>query len=302
MISPINTLLRVALILIGLMAGPGKSRGDAGAAPPARRPTLESWFGTTPQIDGVIASGEWADATEIRGVRDWTPEFSKVTDDSDLALRGWVKHDAEWLYFGFEVIDDVLYGIDTDRWLPKENLKAHELSREGFPWFGDEMEILLNASNTWKGDEDVEGNGTSWQMVCNLTKSRLAGIGKGGLLEGEPRSSEKAWSTYQAWIKEGSQKAAARAKPDGRGYVIEWAVRFNPCVEIAPGTFYSPALGKKEVGLNLAVGDLDKPEKGAGNFGNFHHEQWWAGAPHTRTHKNNFGTLRLMGSDKKPDF
>ena len=164
------------------------------------------------------------------------------------------------------------------------------------------MEILLNASNTWKGDEDVEGNGASWQMVCNLTKSRLAGIGKGGLLEGEPRSSEKAWSTYQAWIKEGSQKAAARAKPGGRGYVIEWAVRFNPCVEIAPGTFYSPALGKKEVGLNLAVGDLDKREKGAGNFGNFHHEQWWAGAPHTRTHKNNFGTLRLMGSDKKPDF
>lgn len=26
---------------------------------------------------------------------------------------------------------------------------------------------------------------------------------------------------------EGAQKAAAKPKPDGHGYVIEWAVRFN---------------------------------------------------------------------------
>src|SRR5258708_17297824 len=94
---------------------------------------------------------------------------------------------------------------------------------------------------------------------------------------------------------EGAQKAEAKRKPDGHGYVMEWAVRFDPCLEIATGTFYSPTLGRKEVGLNLALGDLDTQEKGNGNFGNFHHEQWWAGAPHTRTHKNNFGTLRLMG-------
>ena len=273
---------------------------DERITPELRRPTLQSWFGSPPQIDGVITPGEWDDATEIRGVRDWTAEFSRVTEDADLALKGWVKHDAEWVYFGFEVTDDLLYGIETERWLPIENPRAHELSREGFPWFGDEMEILLNASNTWKDDEDVEGNGASWQMVCNLTKSRLGGIGKGGLLEGEPRTDEKAWHRYQRWIMEGDQKAAAKPIPDGRGYVIEWAVRFNPCVEIAPGTFYSPTLGRRDVGLNLAVGDLDTPEKGKGNFGDFHHEQWWAGAPHTRTRKNNFGTLRLMGDERKP--
>jgi SSS family solute:Na+ symporter len=269
------------------------------AAVPMRKPTVSSWFGTIPRIDGVLSPGEWTDAEEIRGVWDWTAEFAPVTSNSDLALRGWVKHDNAWLYFAFEITDDVLYGIDTERWLPKENPKAHELTRDGYPWFGDEMELLLNASNKWKGDEDVSGDGSSWQMVCNLTKSRLEGEGKGGLLEGEPRTNEAAWNQYQRWILRGEQRAVAKAKPGGHGYVIEWAVRFNPCVEIEPGKFYSPSLGIKEVGLNIALGDLDLPEDGKGNFGNFHHEQWWAGAPHTRTHKSNFGTLRLMGSTRR---
>jgi SSS family solute:Na+ symporter len=162
------------------------------------------------------------------------------------------------------------------------------------------MELLLNALNTWTGDEDVSGDASSWQMVCNLTKSRLGGIGQGGLLEGEPRTSQTAWNNYQNWILEGAQRAAAKPKPGGHGYIIEWAVRFEHCVEIQPGKFYSPALGQTDVGLNIALGDLDTPEAGRGNFGNFRHEQWWAGAPHTRTHKNNFGTLRLMGEKQKP--
>jgi len=28
------------------------------------------------------------------------------------------------------------------------NPKAHEMTQEGFPWFGDEMELLMNGSNT----------------------------------------------------------------------------------------------------------------------------------------------------------
>ena len=59
-----------------------------------------------------------------------------------------------------------------------------------------------------------------FQMVCNSYKSRLRGIGNhletefnlvhnvsfslfsgaGGLLEGEPRSSDAAWNLYQQWI------------------------------------------------------------------------------------------------------
>jgi len=272
--------------------------GDGRVVP--RKPSLRSWFGSTPHIDGVLSPGEWADAEEIRGVGNWTAEFLPVTDSADLSLRGWVKHDAEWLYFAFDITDDVLYGIDTERWLPKENPKAHELSRDGFPWFGDEMEILLNAPNTWRGDESAEGDGASWQMVCNLTKSRLGGVGVGGLLEGEPRTSAVAWETYQRWIKDGAQKAVVQRKAAGKGYIIEWAVRFNPCIELAPGRFYSTQLGEVAVGLNIALGDLDTPGQGAGQFGNFHHEQWWAGALHTRTQKNNFGTLRLMGRQTKP--
>lgn len=260
---------------------------------------MNSWFGSSPVLDGVLGHGEWSDATEFRGVQDWVSEFSPVRDDHDLSLRGWVKHDDQWLYFAFDVTDDRLYGIDTGRWLPKENPQAHELSREGFPWFGDEIEILLNGSNRWRGDESAEGSGASWQMVCNLTKSRLGGLGVGGLLEGEPRSELSAWNTYRNWIETGAQRAVAKPKPDGRGYVIEWAIRFDPCVELSPGRHYSPDNGVVGVGLNLAVGDLDRPEDGAGNFGNFHHEQWWAGAPHTRTQKNNFGTLRLMGRQRK---
>ena len=189
---------------------------------------VEAFPGKTPVLDGVISPGEWEDATRFTGVEGWRPQFLPVQDGSDLSLRGYVKHDGKRLYFAFDVTDDVLYGIDTPRWLPGNNPKAHELTREGFPWFGDEIEVLINASNHWVGNEDSAGNGSSWQMVCNLTKSRKGGVGTGGLLEGEPRRDARAWETYQGWIQSGAQECAARPKPGGKGYVIEWAVNFDP--------------------------------------------------------------------------
>ena len=175
--------------------------------------TLRAYPGSTPKVDGVLSPGEYADASAFTGVLDWTPQFSKTTDPKDLSLKGWVKHDGKRLYFAFEIEDDVLYGIDTPRWLPEENAKAHELSREGFPWFGDEMEILLNPSYKWVSNESVSGDGRSWQMVCNLTKSRKGGVGVGGILEGEPRRELKAWETYQRWIETGAQECSARVVP-----------------------------------------------------------------------------------------
>jgi SSS family solute:Na+ symporter len=243
-----------------------------------------------------LSRGEWDDATSFCGVSEWIPQFSPTYDDRDLSLRGWVKHDGRRLYFAFEIRDDVLYGIDTERWLPNENPKAHELTREGFPWFGDEMEILINASYKWSGNEGAAGNGSSWQMVCNLTKSRLLGVGKGrgGLLEGEPRRDESAWNTYQKWITSGAMQAVAKvadAKSKPRRYVIEWAIDFDPCLEVEPGKFYSTSMGDRPMGLNIALGDLDEKERGKGNFGNFHHEDWWTGAKGTRTQLRQFGTL-----------
>jgi SSS family solute:Na+ symporter len=256
--------------------------------------TQKAYLGTTPKLDGVISPGEYDDATRFLGVRHWTHTFTPTTDPRDLALVGYVKHDNERLYFAFDVTDDILYGIDTPRWIPTGFPKVHELTPEGFPWFGDEMELLIGADNSVPRGENAEGNGRSWQMVCNLTKSRLGGIGVGGLLEGEPRSSDSAWKTYQKWILEGAQKAAAKRKPEGHGYVIEWAVRFNPCLEMAPGKFYAADMADTPMGLNIALGDLDEPEKGDGNFANFHHEDWFAGDKDTRTQKRQWGTLWMM--------
>jgi SSS family solute:Na+ symporter len=261
--------------------------------------SLEAWPGRTPRVDGVLSRGEWEDATRFTGVLDWSHTFTPTTDPNDLALVGYVKHDGRRLYFAFDITDDVLYGIDTRRWLPRENAQAHELTPKGYPWFGDEMELLINASNKWHADEGASGDGSSWQMVCNLTKSRKGGIGAGGLLEGEPRSKPAAWATYQRWILTGAQQAAAKTKPGGKGYVIEWAVSFDPCLEIEPGRFYSTALGDRAMGLNIALGDLDEPEKGAGNFGNFHHEDWFAGHPKRRTQLREWGTLWIR-TGKRP--
>lgn len=255
---------------------------------------LKAFRGKTPVLDGVLSPGEWNDATMLEGTKGWTPQFSPTTDTKDLSLKAWVKYDDERLYFAFEVTDDVLYGIDTERWLPKKNPKAHELSRDGWPWFGDEMELLINASNHWEGDEDARGDGQSWQMVCNLTKSRLGGIGAGGLLEGEPRAKEYAWNHYQQWIKSGAMQAVAKRKPEGKGYIIEWSIAFNPCLEVAPGQFFKPGGKEMVMGLNIAVGDLDEKARGEGNFGNFHHEDWFAGEKDKRTHVRQWGTLRLM--------
>lgn len=255
--------------------------------------TMTCYRGATPTLDGVIAEGEWADATPITGVKDWTPQFSPTTDDADLSLRGWVKHDGERLWFAFDITDDILYGIDTERWLPPQNAKAHELTREGYPWFGDEMEILINARYEWSTEDkqNCAGDGSSWQMVCNLTKSRLGGIGVGGLMEGEPRSKESAWNNYQKWILDHSMEAVARVKPGGEGYVIEWCIKPNPCLEVKPGVFWSPALGAVKMGLNIALGDLDRFADGEGNWGHFHHEDWWTGEANKRTWLKQFGTL-----------
>jgi SSS family solute:Na+ symporter len=259
--------------------------------------TLEAYLGSTPKLDGILSPGEYADATEFGGVDGWKPQFAPVTDPKDLSVRAWVKHDDKRLYFAFDVTDDVLYGIDTPRWLPKNNPKAHELTREGFPWFGDEIEVLINGTKRWSGEEDAAGNGESWQMVCNLTKSRKGGIGVGGLLEGEPRRFQGAWDRYGKWIASDAQECVAKQRPGG--YVIEWAINFNPCLEIWPGIFYNPALGEKKMGLNILIGDLDRDEFGSDNPYGFHHENSWSGSKDTRTHLREFGTL-IVKPGKKP--
>jgi SSS family solute:Na+ symporter len=62
--------------------------------------------------------------------------------------------------------------------------------------------------------------------------------------------------------------------------------------------FWSADLPKTQMGLNLTVGDLDFPESGNNNWGNFHHENWWAGEKDKRTWLKQWGTMTLYGGYK----
>lgn len=101
-----------------------------------------------------------------------------------------------WQWFGFRVVDDVHFG---GSWAPAGNAAANNLTAQGWPWFGDEMELLVDArpsatAGAGAGGSNVVGNASQWQMVCNTVKSRLGGWGVGGLMEGEPRNDGgKAW-------------------------------------------------------------------------------------------------------------
>lgn len=254
--------------------------------------TLAIYRGTTPDIDGKLSPGEWDDATSVT-TAGWTPSFNPVDSTEDLSAVFWLKHDGKDFYLAARIVDDIAYGIDTPRWLPDENALAHELSREGYPWFGDGIEWLMNPRYEWSRDpgQDVDGTGGSWQMVVNATKGWKEGVGRGGLLQGEPRALESAWYTYTEWLENGAMRAAVAVFPEANAWTIEWHVQADPCLEVRPGVFWNPEMGITLMGLNLAVQDLDQKARGKGNFGNLNHEQWWAGTPEGRTNLREFGTL-----------
>ena len=198
------------------------------------------------------------------------------------------------------------------------------LNQTGWPWFGDEMEILLNAAGKLEGNSttgtEVIGNETQWQMVTNLMKSRLGGVGVGGLLEGEPRSSEYAWDNYQRWIEKGSMRSAAKPRKGGKGYVIEvllvllvlllvlllllpltltlsllqWAIDFE-LMQISKGNPYHPSMPDTHMGVNIALGDVDTVALGDKRFG-IRHENWFSGDKRNRTHLAQFGSLTMVHS------
>ncbi len=265
---------------------------------------MDVYKGSTPTLDGELSPGEWDDAVSFTHHMEWTPQFNRVSDLKDLSLTGYAKHDGKNLYFAFDVTDDVIYGIDTERWLPDENPKAHDFSRESFPWFGDGIELLINPSYQWaqKDQEYNSGSGKSWQMVCNTTKSLKGGIGKGGLIQGEERSMPKSWKNYTKWIKQGAQDAVVKIKSNGKGYVIEWKIEANPCLEVEDRKFWDPSMGEVKMGLNIGVQDLDEKHKGEGNFGNFNHEDWWAGEKDKRTWLKQWGTMTVHPGPKPTEI
>ena len=125
------------------------------------------------------------------------------------------------------------------------------------------------------------------EMVANLLKSEQGGWGVGGVLPGEPRQSTEAQDTYRKWVTSGAQVAAVKGEKsdvlagNGTGqYIVEWAVRFDPCLVLPDGTFYNASTNRNTtIGFNLALGDLDTFEQGDGTFGHFHHETWLSAPP-----------------------
>ncbi|MFC2098250.1 hypothetical protein ACFLSP_00760 [Bacteroidota bacterium] len=260
--------------------------------------TLRAYKGSTPVLDGIISEDEYSDAFYFTGTSDWLSDGSHTTSsiESDLSVKGWIKHDGEYLYFAFDVMDDVIYGIDIDRWVHSNNPYANELTYDkGWSWFGDGMEIMMNSTYEWDDTTSSVGDATSWQVICSTHKSTLGGLDHAGLLEGEPRN-EYAWTNYKNWIVNGHMKAAVRIKPksEGRGYVIEWQIDPSVCMHNSAGE----SIDLKEetrVGINLEFQDLDEKEKGEGNWSNMNHIDFLAKVPpYRKTVLKSFATLLIV--------
>jgi len=267
---------------------------------------LKAYRGIAPVLDGIISPWEYEDATLFTGTRDWFREFSANYDNLDLSVKAWVKHDGKNLYFAFDVTDDVIYGIDIPRWLPDDNPLVHDFTvGNSWPWFGDGIELFLNPENTWDNskDENTKGNGLSWTMVCSTHKSYANGLKAGGIIEGEPRN-DYSWTNYREWMKKGAMQVAFRVKSkgEGKGYIIEWKIASDPCLEISEGKYWSPDLGIVRMGLNIEIQDLDEKERGKGNFANMHHVDVWAQDPVIKGKSllKNLGTLTIYPG-KKPE-
>ena len=84
--------------------------------------TLTAYRGTTPVLDGYISDGEYSDAESITGVSGWHSDTGEASDDSlDLSVKVYYKHDGTYLYFAFDVVDNIIYGFDTELWTPEAN-------------------------------------------------------------------------------------------------------------------------------------------------------------------------------------
>ena len=262
---------------------------------------LKVYRGSTPKLDGIISPGEYTDATSFTGTASWIREFSTNSDTNDLSLKAWVKHDGANLYFAFDVTDDVIYGIDIPRWLPANDSGVHDFTLNSSPWFGDGIELYLNPQYKWNlnGDDLSVGNGLSWQMECSVHKSFQYKLEKGGLIEGNPRN-EKAWNIYREWIKSGYMKSVVRLKleSEGHGYIIEWKIAANPCIEVQKGVFWKPENGIASMGLNMEIQDVDEKEKGVGNFDNMHHVDVWASIKGEKSRLRNWGTMVIYPGNK----
>jgi len=290
----LQPLFPCAILVLALIIPFTNAKVNAGEYPK----TLPMYFGSTPVLDGIIGDDEYSDAFYFTGTSDWMSDGSHIPSniESDLSVKAWIKHDGEYLYFAFDVMDDVIYGIDIRRWVHSNNPYANELTYDrGWSWFGDGIEIMMNSTYEWDDTKESIGDATCWQVICSTHKSTLGGLDNAGLLEGEPRN-EYAWTNYKNWIVNGDMKAAVRIKPnsEGRGYVIEWQIDPSVCMQNSAGE-YIDLTEETRVGINLEFQDLDEKEKGEGNWSNMNHIDYLAEVPpYRKTVLKSFATLLIV--------
>ncbi|WP_143751834.1 hypothetical protein [Maribacter sp. 4U21] len=264
--------------------------------------TLIAYYGKTPNLDGYILDGEYGDAEKYKGVKGWKSDSPPASENSeDLSVVFWIKHDGSSLYFAFDVTDDLIYGFDTERWLPSTNPHANALNiQKGWPFWGDGIELMMNSTYKWDDNSRPVGDGRSWQFCVSTNKSILGGLGTGGLSSGLPLTAD-VWARYENWIKNGDMEASVRLKDEdeGQGYVIEWRINPNPCMAL-DGTTFVDLSKETKVGFNVELQDLDEKEKGEGNFANIHHIDYWSTVPPSRkTDLKSFGTLIIKPETMK---
>lgn len=283
------------------------------AATAAAQPVLHAYLGSTPTLDGVLRPAEWADAVSFNTAA-WEDQFgngSVVASPADLSAQLWLKHNGSHLFLAVNATDNLLFFHQGAYWLPRGNSLADAGNVTGWPWWGDDIEILLNgATPIVAPNQTVAGNASSWQMALNLHKrwapqGQLLGVP--GVMPSEPRSVPTSWPNYTQWINAGAQAGAVALHagegpyPGGSWWSAVWAIRFDPCVQVpVPGQAaaqpWSPALGRAAVGLNIAIQDVDLPAdapSGPPSAYGLRHEIWWAGSQGNRTNLAAFGTLWL---------
>ena len=238
------------------------------------------WKGVTPEFDGRIVEGEYADAAPFEWNADWVEAMKQdIASRQDLDFNGWVKHDGEHLYLAFDITDDIFYGIETDRWLPQQDEFAHVIGERerGRPWFGDMIEILTYSRmlEIGKPVSDVTGDGRGIQIIYNLTKSLEGGIGVPGMLPHGPNRGVESWENNKRWILDDIIETRTEIHASDDRYTVEVRIRLDGGMEIREGEYWADGMPDTPIGFNLAVGDVDEPEKTPDGL--LHHETWWAG-------------------------
>jgi hypothetical protein len=240
-------------------------------------PEIRCPLGKAPVLDGAVGQGEWDDAVVVRQAADPWPHDTMVQkldvkyDPADLGCAIRMKHDGARLYILCEITDDALYNLDTEEWAPdkfKDRPKPYWKSpagQEDWGYWGDcfEVGICANMKGDYKsfpvtGPVDPKKPGECWKVQGNISYGRV--------MAGE---------VLKDWVEKGHMQCAMKRLEKGKGYVLEWAIAFNPCLAVAEGKFHEP--GKSEpLGMQLILVDVDTPEVSKSHLHPLiHHQGVW---------------------------